>query len=119
MPISKNQALTPDKKSILIEELQQELKFIDESIKQKKYNQAIYVVLQQKKENLQKTLNRLFEKKGIVTPSETTKALDDIDASKRARLEKDYYFGLKKGTFFLLTFGIIGVASYMIIKNKN
>lgn len=119
MPIKENQALTPEKKSMLIEEVQQEIKFINDAIKQKQYNQAAYVILQQNKENLQNTLDKLFAKKGIVTPSETSKALDEIDKSKRARLEKDYMFGLRKGTFFILTLAIIGIASYMIIKREK
>lgn len=119
MPLKQNQALTPEKKQILVDEIQQELSLVTTAIKEKRYNEPAYLLLQQSKDRLQNTLNKILEKKGIITPNETTKALQDIDEAKRARLEKDFIFGLRKGTFFILAIGIISVAAFMIVKNKK
>lgn len=119
MPLKENQALTPDKKQILVDEIQQELSLVSDAIKEKKYSEGAYLILQKNKEKLQNTLNKVLAKRGIITPSETSKALQEIDAAKRARLEKDFVFGLRKGTFFIASIAIIGIAAYMIIKNKN
>jgi len=119
MPIKKDQALTPNKKQALVDEIQQELLLLTNAIKEKKYNEGAYILLQQNKQNLQGTLNKVLDKKGIITPSETSKALDQINQAKRARLEKDYVFGLRKGTFFILSLIVIGISGYMIIKKQK
>lgn len=119
MALKENQALTPEKKQILIDEIQRELFLISSAVKEKKYNEGAYLILQKTKDDLQATLNKVLAKKGIITPSETSKALQQIDDAKRARLEKDFVFGIRKGTFFILSIAIIGVASYFVIKNKN
>jgi hypothetical protein len=119
MNIRENQALTPEKKGFLVDQIQQEILLIADTIKQKKYGTAAFFVLQNAQQSLQDTLNRLLEKKGIITPSETSKALDQINQSKRARLEGDYIMGVRKGTFYILSIGVIIVATYLILKNKK
>lgn len=119
MALKENQALTPEKKQILVDEIQRELFLISSAIKEKKYSEGAYLILQKSKDDLQSTLNKVLAKKGIITPSETSQALQKIDQAKRARLEKDFVFGLRKGTFFILSVAVIGVASYLIIKNRN
>jgi hypothetical protein len=119
MTIKENQALTPEKKGFLVDQVQQEMLLIADALKQKKYGSAAFLLLQNAQQSLQDTLNRLLEKKGITTPSETSKALEQINASKRARLEDDYVMGIRKSTFYLLSFGVIVVATYLIIKNKK
>jgi hypothetical protein len=119
MTIKENQALTPEKKGFLVDQVQQEILLIADSIKQRKYGSAAFLVLQNVQQSLQDTLNKLLEKKGIITPSETSKALEQINKSKKARLEEEYVMGIRKSTFYLLSFGIIAVATFLIIKNKK
>jgi len=119
MTIRENQALTPEKKGFLVDQVQQEILLISDSIKQRKYGSAAFLVLQNVQQSLQDTLNKLLEKKGIITPSETSKALEQINKSKKARLEDEYVMGIRKSTFYLLSFGVIAVATYLIIKNQK
>lgn len=119
MIIKENQALTPEKKGFLVSQIQQEILLVNDALKRQKYGDAAFLVLQNAQESLQKTLNKLLEKKGIITPSETSKALEQINVAKRARLEDQFIMGIRKSTFYLISFGVIVVASYLIIKNNK
>ncbi|MFY8160521.1 MAG: hypothetical protein ACOVNU_04265 [Candidatus Kapaibacteriota bacterium] len=116
MPITQDKALTPDKKQMLVDELEAEIRKIGVAIKEKKYGTAIFGVIQQKQVELQTLLNKFLEKKGIITPSETNSALDVLNSAKRARLEQDYYGGIKKTTWYLIGIGVIGIGAYFLIK---
>lgn len=119
MTIRENQALTPEKKGVLVNQLQQELLLVNDALKQKNYGGAAFLILQNAQESLQKTLNILLEKKGIITPSETSKALEQINIAKKARLEDQFIMGIRKSTFYLLSFGVVIVATYLILKNNK
>jgi hypothetical protein len=119
MPITQDKALTPEKKQVLVDELQDEILKIGTAIKEKKYGTALFGVIQQKQVELQTLLNKFLEKKGIITPSETNSALDVLNSSKRARLEEDYYGGIKKTTWYLIGIGVIGIGAYFLIKRKK
>ena len=117
MPIAQDKALTPDKKQVLVDELEAEIRKINVAIKEKKYGTALFGIIQQKQVELQ--LNKFLEKKGIITPSETNSALDTLNSSKRARLEQDYYGGIKKTTWYLIGIGVIGIGAYFLIKRNK
>jgi hypothetical protein len=119
MPITQDKAITPDKKQILVDELQNEILKIGTAIKEKKYGTAIFGIIQQKQVELQDILNKFLEKKGIITPSETNNALNVLSSSKRARLEQDYYGGIKKTTWYLIGLGVIGIGAYFLIKKNK
>lgn len=119
MEIRENQALTPDKKVVLINQIQDEIMRLSQSIKTKDYNSAAFILLTNTKDSLQNLLNNLLQKKGVITPNETNSALTTLEKSKKARLEESYFMGLRKGTFYLLTFGVIAVATYLLIKNNK
>lgn len=119
MEIKENQALTPEKKQFLIQQIQTELALLNDALKQRKYGDAAFLVLQNAQDSLQNAFNKLLDTKGIITPSETTKALDKINQSKRARLEGDFIMGLRKSTFYLLSLGVVAVAAFIIIKNSR
>ena len=119
MPITQDKALTPDKKQVIVDELQNEILNIGKAIKEKKYGTAVFGVIQQKQVELQNILNKFLEKKGIITPSETNNALNILNTSKRARLEQDYYGGIKKTTWYLIGLGVIGIGAYFLIKRKK
>jgi hypothetical protein len=116
MEIKQDQALTPDKKQLLIDQIKNEILLVSDSIKQKKYGTAAFTIIQQKQNDLQSLLNNILDKKGIITPSETNNALDKLNQSKRARLEKGFYMGIKKSTLMLIGIGIIGIGAYILIK---
>lgn len=119
MEIKQNQALTPEKKDILIEQIQQEISLLNQSIKDKNYTDAAYLVLQKTKDALQSTLNKLFEKKGVITPAETNTALDQISAAKKARLEEEYLFGIRKITFYGISVVVLAIGAYIYFKRKK
>lgn len=117
--IQKGQILTPDKKDLLIKQVQDELDSVSTAINNGKYGEAAVGLLNRNQQKIQDLLNSLFAKKGVVTPQETNNALDILNTSKKARLQDDYTMGIKRGTFYLLSFGIIAVAAYFIVKKSK
>lgn len=114
--IRKGQILTPDKKDTLVSQIKAELESVQESINQGKYGEAALGVLQKNQMKLQNLVNGLLAKKGVITPDETDNTIDILAQSKRDRLQSDYTMGLKRGTFYLLAFGVAAVATYLIVK---
>lgn len=114
--VKKGQILTPDKKDTLVSQIKAELESVQESINQGKYGEAALGVLQKNQMKLQNLVNGLLAKKGVITPDETDNTIDILAQSKRDRLQSDYTMGLKRGTFYLLAFGIAAVATYLIVK---
>lgn len=109
---------TPDKKKMLTDEVQAELNKLKEAIKVKGMGGESVQALQDARKKLQDILNLLNDKKGVITPQETDDILSAIDESKRSRLESQFYFGLKKTTFYLVIFAAIGVGAYIYLKKK-
>lgn len=117
--INKGMFFTPDKKKLLTDEIQSEINKVDQAIKLKlgvggKATEA----LQESKKKLQSLLDLLFDKKGVITPQETDDILTAIDESKRNRLESQFYFGLKKTTFYMILLVGAGVGAYLYYKKK-
>jgi short-subunit dehydrogenase involved in D-alanine esterification of teichoic acids len=119
MAIESGQVLTPAKTVSLIEEIKMELQDITTTIASGKYSDSIVDVMNKSKDSLQSILNMLINKKGVVTPSETTDVLDVLNNAKRQRLQDDYIIGMKSGTFYVLSFLIIAGVSYYLIKNSK
>jgi hypothetical protein len=117
--IKKGQILTPDKKGILIKQVQDELDSVSTAINEGKYGEAALGLLNKNQQKIQDLINNLFAKKGVVTPQETNNALDILNTSKKSRLQDDYTMGMKRGTFYLLSFGIAAVAIYLIVKKSK
>lgn len=118
MDISPNQALTPNKKQTLIDEIQSELVLSTQAATDSNQGVVPISILDKAKRDLQELLNRFLEKKGIITPSETADAIDKINASKRARLQKDYILGMKKGTIFLGIVVLVALGGYIYYKKR-
>lgn len=116
--IEKGMFFTPDKKKMLTDEVQAELNKLKEAIKVKGMGGESVQALQDARKKLQDILNLLNDKKGVITPQETDDILSAIDESKRSRLESQFYFGLKKTTFYLVIFAAIGVGAYIYLKKK-
>jgi len=113
--ISRGTVITPEKKPGLIDIIKGEIGAISDAIRSKKYGDAALTVLERNQSELQKLLDKLFQKKGVITPDETDKVLDSVDASKRARLQKQ-----AAGT---MIFGIgaiiVIVAGFILFRKKK
>jgi hypothetical protein len=116
--IEKGMFFTLDKKKLLTDEVQSELNKLTEDIRNKGLGGDSDNKLQQSKKKLQEIINLLNGKKGVITPQETDDILTAIDESKRLRLESQFYFGLKKSTFYLVIFAAVGVGTYIYLKKK-
>jgi hypothetical protein len=116
--IKENTALTPDKKQVLINEIQNEISQVSDAIKNKQYGGAGLTIIQEKQMELQNLLNKFLEKKGIITPSETTNTLNAINESKKARLEKEFTKSISNTTIIGIGILILGVATYIYLKKK-
>lgn len=118
MAIQTNTALTPEKKQLLIDEIQNEISQVSQAMKNKQYGTAALTIIQAKQVELQNLLNRFLEKKGIITPSETTNTLEKITDSKKVRLEMDYVKGISNTTWVAVGVIVLGIATYIYLKRK-
>lgn len=118
MAIERGQYFTPDKRALLINEVKSEISQVDGQLKSNSIAGIVSEDTQTTRIKLQQILNGLFDKKGVVTPKETDNILDILDNSKRNRLQKDFYKGIKKSTIVLLTFGAIAVGVYFYMKKR-
>lgn len=118
MEIKGNEALTPNKKQYLIDQINGELDSASQSLQDGDFNAITIGAINKAKIELQSVLNKFLEKKGVITPSETTDAIEKMNALKRARLQEDYILGIKKATWFLIVIGVIGVGAYLYYKKR-
>lgn len=114
-----NRALTPEKKLLLVDEINMELKNINDSLYKGGTSEAKKTAIQSSKDVLQVVLNDLFSRKGVITPEETNKAINAIKESKKSRLQSDFYSSIKKSTIFLVAFVGVAVGIYFYNKNKK
>lgn len=120
MPVEKGMIFTPEKKKMLVDEVQDEINKVNETIQFKKgVGGAAMQTLKDNRQKLQDILKVLFDKKGVITPQETDDILTTLDASKRSRLESQYYFGMKKATFYLVLFAVLGAGAYYYYKKRS
>ena len=118
MEIKGNEALTPNKKQYLVDQIKTELQDAEQDMQQSDFGVLTISVVNKAKNELQNVLNKFLEKKGVITPSETADAMDKINALKRARLEEDYVLGIKKGTWFMIGFIAVGLGVYFYYKKQ-
>jgi len=114
-----NRALTPEKKSLLVDEINIELKNINDSLYKGGTNEAKKTAIQSSKDVLQGVLNDLFNRRGVITPEETNKALSAIKEAKKARLQSDFYSSIKTSTIVLVGFIGVAIGIYFYTKNKK
>lgn len=119
MPIQPDTALTPEKKGLLLDEIRSELDLLNKSLKEKRYGDAAYLVLKNAKDSLQKTLDTLLAKKGVITPAQSNDALDKINEAKKSRLQQDYMMGIKRSTLIGIGLVIVAVGYYFYKKSAK
>ncbi len=118
MPILEGQILTPDKKSLLADELKKELDSLNKTIAIGGITAGQKQAVEASKAAVQKVLNNILSKKGVVTPDETDDALKKIDEAKKARLQNDFYSSIKSyGTYILIALAV-GIGLYYYTKNR-
>lgn len=111
--VQKGDILTPDKKYLLIDELRQELsKLGNFSITQ---DSGKVVNIQAELKSL---LEKLINKKGVVTPSETDVILEKIGEAKKARLGNEFSTSMRRAVVYLGIFTAVGVSIYFYMKNR-
>jgi len=118
MPILEGQILTPDKKSMLADELKKELESLNKTIAIGGITAGQKQAVEASKAAIQKVLNNILGKKGVVTPDETDDALKKIDEAKKARLQSDFYGSIRSyGTYILIALAA-GIGLYYYTKNR-
>jgi hypothetical protein len=118
MTIEKGQIFTPEKKGALIQEVENEIVKLDETLRKKALGASALELVRENRNKLQTLLSLLFEKKGVVTPQETDDILDALGTAKRSRLESQYYMGMKASTIYLIAFLGIGLGVYFYMKKR-
>lgn len=111
--------ILPNKKPILIEEVQQELQKVVGTIRERGIIGGSVESLKTNKARLEAILRELTNGKGIVTAAKVDDILDALDESKKSRLQSEFYLGLKKSTLYLITFVALGIGGYYYIKNRK
>lgn len=109
MELVRGTIFTPDKKRLLIDEIQNELNQVDNKLRKGGRNEELKEVRQ----SLAESLKTLTDKRGVVTPQETDDVLDLISRSKRLRLEGSYMVGMRRTTFYLVALVAIGIGVYI------
>jgi hypothetical protein len=119
MPVEKDKALTPEKKNLLVGQIELEIENINKAIREGGLDTGVLEAVKANKIKLQNVLNRLFEKRGVITPQETNNALNAIEDAKKSRLQSDLKRNLKR----IAVFGSLALALYVgykvYTKSKN
>jgi len=119
MAVLEGQTLTPDKRFLLSDELKKELDSLNKVISLGGVTAGQKQAAQASRETIQKLLNNILSKRGVVTPDETDEALNEIDKAKRTRLQSDFYSSLKKYSLFIGIAVVAGIGLYYYTKNKK
>lgn len=117
--ISKDMALTPDKREALVYQIQKEIEQINETLRKQGAPKAVLEAARRNKDSLQAIVNKILAKKGVITPDETNSTLDAISKSKKERLESDYSTTLKRVAVLGSLLIAAWVALHFIKKSKQ
>ena len=117
--LTAGQTITPDKKNILVDAINEELKNLNDRIKNQQLDDLMRGSLGNTRMGLQRILNSILEKRGVITPDETTEVLRKIDEAKRQRLSENYVMGMRKGAFYILALVAIGGVIYWYTTKKG
>ena len=119
MNIQANQILTPNKKNLIIDEIKQEMAQVRTAISGLAPSESTTSVLSDNLKKLQGMLDNLLAKKGVITPDETNTTIDAITDSKKARLQKDYMFGMTKTTLYVVGALALGIGILWYVKKHR
>ncbi len=119
MAIEKNTALTPEKKSILIGQVELEIENLNKALRDGGLPFGVLEAVKSNRDSLQNMLNRLFEKKGVVTPQETSSTLNALEKSKADRLQSDMKRNVQRILIFGTVLVVLWVGYKMYTKSKT
>lgn len=114
--IERGTIFTPDKKSLLINEVKDEINKLNQSLRNSLSDKTIDS-LKDIYAKLQAYLKELNTMNGVVTPSKTDEILDGISLSKKTRLESEYVMGIQRSTLWLLF--VIGISAGLYYNYKK
>lgn len=119
MALESGAVITPNKKNVILDALNEELKNLNDKIKNQQLDDLVKGSLSGSRMTLQNLLNSFMERKGVITPDETTAAVKAIEEAKRKRLQENYVLGMKKGVIWLLALIAIGGGIYWYTQKKG
>jgi hypothetical protein len=119
MPVEKDKAITPDKKQDLIDQVQKQIDDLNKAITQGGLGSGVLEAVKMNRDRLQKILNKLFEKRGVITPKETNSTIQAIENAKSAQLQTDFKKNMKRIGVFLGIAIALGVGYHFYMKSKN
>ena len=111
------ETLTRSEGQIVLDDIKKEIKRLDALIKEKKIVGATVEVLDEKKDLLQKQIDNILKKGGIITEEDYNKSYNLI----RGQEEKELLDLSKKAKRRLVMFALIGVgiiATYYLLSKK-
>jgi polyhydroxyalkanoate synthesis regulator phasin len=112
------ETLTRGEGQIVLDDIKKEIKRLDALIKEKKIVGATVEVLDEKKELLQKQIDNILKKGGIITEEDYNKSYNII----RGQEEKELLDLSKKAKRRIVMFALIGVgiiATYYLLAKKK
>jgi hypothetical protein len=118
MEVLQGQIFTPNKKTILADEIKIELENLNKAIAKGGIDAGQKQAIDSSKLALQKVLTSILTKRGVVTPDETDDALKKIDEAKKARLKNDFYGSIKKYGLYIAIAVAAGVGLYYYTKKS-
>ena len=114
----RSETLTRGEGQIVLDDIKKEIKRLDALIKEKKIVGATVEVLDEKKELLQKQIDNILKKGGIITEEDYNKSYNII----RGQEEKELLDLSKKAKRRIVMFALIGVgiiATYYLLAKKK
>lgn len=112
------QTVLPNDKNKLIEALKQELILLRQKKREGKMDEKLIEVANRQESVLQDMITKFFEKRGVITPEESTQAFLEIDNSKRVRLQRGFTASKRKLLVGASVVVLIAVGWY-IWKKRN
>jgi hypothetical protein len=106
---------TPDKKNLLLTEVQDELSKLNAAVR-RNHPEDFLSKLRDMQKKLTDILKELTDMKGVVTPQKTDDVLDSVSQSKKTRLEADYVLGMKRSTVIVLLLAGMAIGLYIHMK---
>lgn len=107
--IEKNTAVTPDKKKLLIGQVELEIENLNKALREGGLPAGVFESVKSNRDTLQKVLNQLFEKRGVIPPKQTNETLDAIEKAKASRMQQDLKRNLKR----IAIYAALGVALWV------
>jgi hypothetical protein len=113
------QVILPNDKSKFIEKISAELSQLRKDMAEKKITGASIEIAKRNEKELQSLIDKFLQKKGVITPQETSETLLKLDELKKLRLQRDFNVGWNIFTFNTLAI-LAGIGLiWFILKNQK